>query len=270
MKRTVLCLLLGAGLSGGAMAGTNGVVVSARVYAHAESFEWKESLQGQHLLTEKGPLFGVGGDVDLALGKKWLLELGGDVFFGQVDYNGAVEQIDGSLTPLNTTTVYAGVDGAAKLALRVPLSPTVTLKPAAGIGVRAWSRSLDSSVTSQNIGPNGYDEYWLTTHGILGATVEIATGPASKIFVEADLRLPLATWQSIDLSNVGGPGSVDLQPKGKVTVHAEAGWQYKKFFAAGFFETMKFSQSGLDPKYQAYFQPDSDARIIGAKAGVAF
>ena len=253
-----------------AVAGTNSVIASARVYPHVEYFEWKESLNGAKFLKETGPLFGVGGDMDIRLGKKFLLEVGGDSFLGQVNYDGAIQQLDGTLTPDHSTTVYAGAEGSLKLARPFALSPGVTLKPAAGFGARGWVRTLDTSFDSNYIGQYGYQEYWLATHGILGATVEFALSHANSVFVGADLRLPIATRQTVDFGNAGGPSNVKLQPKANPTVFAEAGVRHKTVFVSIFFETLDFSESNLDPTYQSFLQPTSVAKIIGGKLGVAF
>jgi hypothetical protein len=251
-------------------AGTNGAVVSSRVYVHAEYFEWKESLQGSQFVKESGPVFGIGGQAELSMGKNLLFVPAGEFFTGQADYNGEIEQIDGTFVPAKSTTVYYGLDGSLKIAAPIAIAENVTLKPAAGLGFRAWERVLDSSYDSRYIGQYGYIEDWFTAHGILGVSIEDAISPVTKIYASADVRLPIWTLQNIDMSNVGGPSSIELNPKARATISAEAGMIRKKFLVAAFWETLDFGQSDYDSTYGAFLQPASRAEIIGIKTGISF
>lgn len=253
-----------------APAPTNKVLASARVYAHLEAFEWKEFLQDEELLKETGPLFGIGGEMELRLNKRLLLGLNGEFFTGEVDYDGVIQELDGTLTPAQSTTTYVGFEGGAKLGAPLAVGPQVVLKPWAGLGLRTWERTLDSSFDSRYIGDHGYIEDWFTSHGLLGATVEITVSPKAMIFATAELRLPVWTAQNIDLSNVGGPDDVELEPKARPSLFAEAGVRYKKLFISAFVETQDFDESDFDDKYGEFLQPESEARIAGARAGLWF
>jgi len=249
---------------------SNKVLVSARVYPHVEYFEWTETLGGRQFVKETGPLYGIGGEMELRLGKSLLLVLGADFFAGEVDYDGAIQELDGSLTPSKSTTTYVGIEGGIKLAAPLPVGKDFMIKPAAGIGLRTWERTLDTSFDSRYIGAHGYIEDWFTSHGILGLTVEYAASPATKLYVSGELRLPIWTTESIDLSNVRGPDDVEVEPKAQPSYSGEAGVRYKKFFAAAFVETLDFNQSDYDSKYGQFLQPKSEATITGGKIGLWF
>lgn len=249
---------------------TNKVVASARVFAHLEAFEWTETLQGREFVKETGPLYGLGGEMELRLGRRLLLGLSGDFFAGEVDYDGAIQQLDGTFTPAESTTTYVGMNGAVRIAAPYVIAERVTLKPAAGLGLRAWERTLDTGFDSRYIGDYGYIEDWFAAHALFGATLEFTVSPVTTLFLAGEVRLPLWTAENIDLSNVGGPDDVELEPKAQPTVFVEAGVRHKKLFASAFVESLDFDESDYDSNYGQYLQPKSEATIAGGRVGLWF
>jgi len=244
-------------------------MIKAHVYAHVESFEWKETLNGEQFMKETGPLYGLGADVAVRLSRRFAVEGNLDFFYGDVDYDGAIQSEDGSSTPYKTSTEYAGGQIELDLAFKQNLNKYCYLKPYAGLGLRAWQRNLDTKFAS-SMGQYGYTENWLTTYGILGLGGGVTLSAKTELFAKAQVKLPIYNRQEIDFSNLGGPSDITLEPGRRTSYSAEAGVTVHWFFASVFYETLKFSQSAPDTETGNFFQPDSEETIVGVKAGYAF
>ncbi len=241
-----------------------------RLYGFAQQFEWKESFDGKEFLKESGPLFGVGGELGLRLAAPLWLQGRGEVFFGDVDYDGAIMTSRGELIPYKSTTQYAGIKGEGHMAFRFPLSRDLYVKPYVGLGLRVWRRTLDTAISDTYIGEWGYVEDWMTMYGILGCGGGIALGRNEELFGRVEGRLPISNSMTADLTNVGGPSDVELKPGRRASIYLEGGFNATPITLSLFIETLTFSESPLDNKYQAAFQPESNSTMIGAKFGLAF
>lgn len=274
MKNSMSSLLVAAGamvlVSAGAVLGAAQQNSSTfRIFPYYENFEWKESYKGHQLLKESGPIYGIGFDANVPLGNTLALQFGGSGFGGEVDYDGGIQNTDGTTTPYKSQTSYVGAEGNLQLGVKIPLGTSATLKPAGGLGFRAWERELDKSSFAGMPGQYGYTEDWFALHLIGGGTLEMSLGGSASSYIEADARLPIWTVQLIDLSNIGGPSSVDLNPKAQVTYHVEGGIRVGVFFAAVFHENLDFKASDTDSSGN-FFQPVSKATMNGIKAGFSF
>lgn len=252
----------------GADAGTN-FFRSARAWAGGQSFVWKEYMDGDQLLKESGALFHIGGEAQFNLPRNFVLIGQAGFFGGDVDYDGAIQNEDGTLTPTESDTTYEGGELAAKIAHPFALGRATTLTPFAGFGLRAWERTLDASFDDRYIGDHGYIEDWFDFRGILGATIETSLGAKWNGFVTVEIRLPLVTEEVVDLENVGGDDDIDLEPEAKVTGFIEVGASRGMFFASIFAENQNFGESDLDDS-GSFLQPESKSTIVGGRAGVTF
>jgi hypothetical protein len=239
-----------------------------RVYGLAEYFDWRESFQGQDVVKETGPLFGLGGDLGVRIVKSVWIELNGEIFLGNVDYDGTLQ--DG--TPFKSTTSYVGGKESIDVAWKIPAAKNVYIKPYAGIGGREWRRDLDKSLSESQVGPHGYTETWATVYGLVGVGAGVQLRPRWEVFGNFAVKIPVYNQQNVDLSENGGPSDVELEPGKKASIVAEAGLNYRLLSASLFVETLKFSQSAkvaVDSELSMY-QPDSSATIVGAKLGIHF
>lgn len=235
-----------------------------RLFLSVEHFQWKEYVDGDEILEESGPIFGLGGEITTHLSKT--LELGGRgrVFFGQVDYDGAIFAPDGSSTPYESDSLYGGLEVEGDLGRPFPTKSGIIWKPFFGLGLRYWQRTLDTSVSDDDIGDYGYEEDWTSIFAVFGVEIR-----RHDFFGRLALRAPLNNQETVDLSEQGGP-EIELEPGEEVSFSGEFGMNFKRYFAALYFETLEFSESDLDDDTELFYQPESKARIIGIRGGMNF
>lgn len=270
MKKHLLLILIAVQfLSVAAQADTN-KSFNVRFFGYAKQFQWTEYLYGSRLLKESGLLYGLGGDVAAQLSAPLWIEFRGEVFFGDVDYDGALQTLDGQLIPYESDTAYAGIKVEVLTSLRHLVTADFNLKPYAGLGLLAWRRTLDTRATDRSIGRWGYIEDWYTAYVIIGLGAGVAISPNGILFAQIEGRYPIKNSMKADFKNVGGPPDVKLKPGKRASIYAEAGVNVTPFMVAAFYETLDFSESDIDRKYNIAFQPESKAAMFGLKLGVSF
>ena len=268
--KSAMCVAAVLLLGGGSAWAQQAEPLSFRFYGLAEQYEWKETLEGRQVVKESGPVFGVGGELDLSFAPLSFEGIG-EFTAGDLDYDGELVLEDGSTVPAESTTAYTSVKLEARLAAALNPAAPAAFKVYGGIGMRGWQRSLDTSLSDDELGRFGYEEMWGSVYGIAGCAVEADAGNGSKWFGRVEARLPVDDSLEVDMSNVGGPDSVDLEPKGNTTIYGEAGLKSGWLFLAAFAETLDFDQSEMvDAGNVLVFQPESKATIIGGKLGVWF
>lgn len=238
--------------------------VTFSIYGKVENFEWKEyGDSDEELLKESGPLFSLGGSLDFAIQPDLHLEGLGELFFGSVDYDGQTQ----TGVPATTTTDYAGLRAEGRGVFDVPAGRDAKVKPFAGAGGRAWLRKINDSDVGK-----GYEESWITIYGFVGLGGEAVVGPKSRLFGSLAVRLPIFNQVIIDWSNIGGPSDITVNPGEEPSFTLEGGLKYDLFTASVFYETFNFSKSDADDIGSGLqvWQPKSEARIIGLKAGLVF
>lgn len=234
------------------------------LYFIAESFTWKEFLDGSRLLKESGPLYGLaftakgGGDIS----KPLTFRFKGEGFLGTVDYDGQTQ----AGTPVTTDTDYIGfkteLDGGWKFFVGENGS---SFEPFIGLGGRWWKRDIQS--TSSAI---GVEENWSSYYGRLGIRGENVNSKNLNLFLELAAILPFKNENEVDLSTFG-LGQVTVEPGNETSFCAEVGIKFRKLRVSVFYESLRFSES--DPEHEGPFliiQPESKADIYGANMGVAF
>ena len=243
---------------------------NVRLYGLVEHFEWEETFNGEKFVEESGPLFGLGGELDFQATDRIWLEGRGEIFGGDVDYDGFIQTFDGDLVPYESDTTYFGAKFEGDAAYKMPLSDDFYVKPYAGLGVRAWERTLDTGTSDEFIGDYGYVEDWVTIYAIAGLGGGLSLNKDTELFGKIEIHIPIDNTIHDDLSNLGGPSDIELEPGKENSMYADAGINIKMFTASVFVETLKFSQSPLDDKYHAVLQPDSESTMVGVKAGLVF
>ncbi len=232
------------------------------VHLTLEHFRWNEYTEGTELLEERGPLFGIGISAVKPLNPKLDFEGRGRLFFGTVDYDGAVFAADGSSIPYKSDTLYRGIELEGDLATTIPTSSGLDLRPFAGLGLRYWLRSLDTKSDGKT-GEFGYDEYWATFQVIAGLEARI-----SSFYARGSIRAPFYNHESVDFGS--GSSDVNLEPGKRVSLAGELGYQVSRYTIALYAESLEFSKSDFDDKTGMFFQPESKARIYGLRAGLNF
>lgn len=238
-----------------------------RVYGIAERFRWEESVDGQRVVKENGPLFGIGADLSIPLTTPFTLLARGNMLLGEVDYNGGIQYEDGTSEPFDSRTTYSALQGDVALGYTIRSSARTRLTPFAGIGLRLWDRKLDTRFGDDHIGPHGYEEFWVTAYGALGLTGNLAIDDRHSCFVATALHVPIVNAVYSDLSDYGNSDDVELDPGRRLGWRVETGFTASHVTCSLFGEVDRFGQS---PESGGFFQPKSTGHTIGIQVGGAF
>lgn len=239
------------------------------VYGFIENYTWEEEIQGQRLLKEEGPRFGVGGRFAVPASGAFWLSGRGELYAGEVDYDGALQDGYGNLTPYSSKTSYVGVRGTALATTPIQGSdPSIVLWPQIGLGLQSWVRSLDTEF-GDDVGPYGYEETWSSLHAVLGGQLTLTQASGLQLFGTFQLRLPVWNKEVADLSENGGPDDIELEPDEQISFYADAGINNGRLTLSIYGETLEYDASPLDDSGM-FLQPDSSAEVIGGKVGVVF
>ena len=259
-----------------AFAGNYGGVEEWYLYPSLQYFSWEEFNNGRHLLTEEGPLFGIGGGARFDLYRKRLmLKVQGELFGGDVHYRGQTQLNPNpalSERPVKTSVVYFGTKLETDLGWRMPLADG-SVEPFAGLGYRWWLRSLDNSTfvdaTGNVVPAGGYTELWQTLYTRLGMRGSYAVSREMTFFAEAGGKYPFLNRNSADFP---GAGNVTVEPDPRWSMFAEVGARYGKIRTALFYEGFRFGQSQPVPisGTAALLQPKTDSDIFGVSVGWCF
>ncbi|HTP64299.1 MAG TPA: hypothetical protein VMJ66_02830 [Geobacteraceae bacterium] len=262
-----------------AFAGQNGLVEEWTVlFPSFQYFTWEEYLPGgSRALKEEGLVVGTGGTARLNLyDRKLMLKLKGEIFGGDVDYNGHTQNNPSnsarSFRPVNTDVVYFGVKAESDLGWRVPVN-AFSIEPFAGLGYRWWLRDLQSSMTLDANGNPllvaGSTEYWMSFYGRFGARGTWAVADDVTLFAEGGAKY---TFYNENRADVPG-GSVTVRPGNEWAAFGEIGVTYKRFRPSVYYEGFRYSRSSvvLIPFTTAgVYQPRSDSDIVGVNFSWVF
>jgi len=239
-----------------------------RIYGIVENYDWTEELGGARLVKEDGPLYGAGGELALRMTQALWLRGRSEIVAGELDYDGYLMSED-ELRPYRSDTEHVGMRLEGELGWRLPLGAGNILAPFGGLGVRAWERTLDTELGDRYIGRYGYTENWSTLYAIAGLELVVPLNNRAELYALCAAHIPLANELTVDLENVDGPDDVELEPGKETTYRADFGLNLHPVTISLYYETLGFSRSGLD-KSGEYFQPDSEAEMIGAQIGLVF
>lgn len=266
-KKGVLCFscmilipFLGFGIAPSAVLAAD----EAAVYGLIESFVWREfDDAGARLLKESGPLFGVGISFRHMDEGTLTVKLRGEIFGGQVDYDGQACDIWGNCFPLQSNTNYFGFKGEGDLGQKLMVTENSSLEPFAGVGLRRWVRDILSTSAA-----SGATEIWTSLYFRLGLRGDHDFPKDTKGFIEASVKLPIYNVNAAD-------NNISLRPGKKASLYAEAGMKADRVKISAFYEGMRFSKSNVvttvSPPYIIdHWQPKSKADIYGITVGVAF
>jgi len=242
----------------------NEVTTEFAFSAMVNDFTWEEKLPDGATLEESGLLFGIHlqGNVDLP--QAWESFLYGEFYFGTVDYDGFLINLDGSIEPYRSETSYAGMSGAWDFGYDLHPADAWGILPFAGLGTHYWIRALDDEEGY------GYDEYWLTMYGRAGLRVHWHQAAGTEFYALGAVLLPFYNYEwAVDVPLAPGNEDVELEPQEEVGFQLEAGMNRGRLHVSVFYEAMEFGQSDLDDS-GSFFQPESTRDVAGIRAGIRF
>lgn len=278
MKKAKLMAVLMLFFASPAFAGQSGLVEEWSIlFPSFQYFTWEEfKPTSPRILKEEGLLVGAGGTARLDLyDKKLMLKLKGELFGGNVHYNGHTQPDKNSLIserPVKTDVIYFGTKAESDLGWRSPIGP-VAIEPFAGLGYRWWLRSLQSSSALDGNGNllavGGGTEYWMTFYSRLGARAAWSFTKDITLFAEGGGKYPFYNENKADLP---GSGSVSIKPGREWSAFGEIGVTYKRFRPTIYYEGFRFSKSNVVPigNNTGVFQPKSDSDIFGINLNWVF
>ncbi len=228
--------------------------------------EWREQYSEQATgnpasLKEQGPLFGIGMNVPVdllpaptALGTL-MLRSSGELFGGQVRYDGHLQHPSGTLTPYQTDVVYLGLQGATDIGWRFPIK-SVSIEPFVGLGARWWLRDLQGS--------GGYTEYWLSISSRLGGRLSWPLADGLTLATAGGVMLPFYTTNTAD--------GTTLKPDGQWSGFGELSLAHGQWQHQLFYEGLRYEKSPtvrVSPTL-GILQPPSQSDIFGYRLGYRF
>ncbi len=245
------------------------------LYPYVQYFHWTETSGGRKLLTESGPIYGIGTAVGLNLLQTdnsgfLLLRTKGELFGGVVDYDGQTQPP--SSLPVKTDVTYFGGKGELNLGWSYPAGRFL-LQPFAGLGYRLWLRDLHDSSTRDGSGQavqvQGYTETWESAYTRLGLSLTHTFDNGVRMFWEGGASFPFYNSNSLDLT---GDGTVTVRPEGRWSAFGEFGVRTARIRTALYYQGYRTDQSPavrVSPSV-SILQPRSTEDVVGVSVGYCF
>jgi hypothetical protein len=234
-----------------------------QVLGGLEQYEWVEFVDdGSELLTEDGVIWQLGGRVGVHYPGGPSIRGRGELFFGDVDYDGETQ--DG--IPVTTDTTYAGALVEADVLLPLMRRDAGSVGVYGGGGCRLWRRSLGDSYDPVAY---GYDEDWSVYYLLAGLRGELKLQEA-VLSGEARLRMPFETEADYGSFAEGG-GSLSVSPGKELAWELEGGVRWRRFQLELFYRAWEFSKSNVVEVFRGIFvwQPESESTMVGIR-GILF
>jgi hypothetical protein len=248
--RVLVCTLLLALVAGRAQA-------QLAVSGGLEYMHWAEDTQPISV-RERGVLATVGLAFTQNREKGFLFAYRGKLYFGDVDYDGAL--LFAPSVPVTGTTRYTGVANEAQLRYRVGYG----LDFLAAGGVDVWEREL--SATQK-------EDY---TIAFVRLGVESNSKRNGWLF-GAGIKYPVWTRENAHFDDLGYDQNPYLKPGKSVSVFGQVGYRFRDHWALiGYLDSFRFSQSNLVSVTRngvpagAFYQPASDLYVVGLKLEYSF
>jgi hypothetical protein len=279
MKRVKLMTVLMLFLASPSFAGQSGLLEEWSIlFPSFQYFAWEEfKSTGPRILKEEGLLVGAGGGARLDLyDKKLMLKLKGELFGGNVHYNGHTQHDSQNTAqnerPVKTEVIYFGAKVESDLGWRSTIG-AVAIEPFAGLGYRWWLRSLQETTAldaNGNLFPVGAaTEYWMSFYSRLGARAAWRFTKDFTLFAEGGGKYPFYNENRADFPGTDG---VTVKPGSEWSAFGEIGVTYKRFRPTVYYEGFRFSQSHVVPVSinTVVLQPKSDSDIFGINLNWVF
>ena len=218
-----------------------------------ESFEWVEpSLE----LTENGTRYSIGINSGTLMNRSrgLLHEFSATAYEGTIDYDGGLQNGE----KLKSDTVYSGLKGEAKLALR---GGSFDIEGA--LGLEKWTRKIKDGISESDSKGIGYTETYTQPFAKLGIGFFHQTG-TGKGRLEVGYKRPFSVKEEVK--------DLTLKPKGTDSVYIQYRYQSgRRWGVMVYSEKTHFKESDFvrvgNWKYE---QPDSKSEALGAKISYRF
>lgn len=247
----------------------------------ATDWRWEESFDDRRMVLESGLVPTLRGRMHREVGS-WRAVLDLETVYGDIAYEGALQNLGGGLRSYDSRTHYFAGSGEGGVAYRLRPPAKVVLVPSLHLGYHRWIRTIDSDRFNAP-GSYGYLETWqhVAVQPRLGA--EFALAGRDRILLEAGLRLPIWTLETIaGLAGTSGP--VDLEPRtgsaframlqvrlGRILIETE--WLSLPFHSSPAVSVpmrVRTPDGTIQTVDSDLYQPDSDLRRIDLRAGSWF
>lgn len=249
------------------------------LYPYIQYFHWEEESAGRKLLTESGPIYGIGTAVGLNLlqtdtSGSLFMKAKGELFGGVIDYDGET-QAPSSL-PVKTDVTYLGGKGEVNLGWSFPAG-RFAIQPFSGIGYRIWLRDLHDSTTRDRNGNTvqvgGYTEAWESAYTKFGLTLTRTFDGGMQMFWEGGASFPFYNTNNVDIVENGiVTRTATIKPEGRWSAFGEFGVRTGKVRTAIFYQGYRTDQSPAVRISQsvAILQPRSTEDVVGVSVGYCF
>jgi hypothetical protein len=230
------------------------------VFAGVEYFNWQEDTTPS--VQETGPLL-VGGLIWIQDKEQGLLfGYRGEIYFGQVNYNGA----DQSGAPVTTNVDYFGLLNEGQLRYRFPLRGGEHLDAVLAAGADLWRRQFPSYSQTED---------WGVIYARLG--VELGPRPAKPGWLAAvGLKYPVYTYENAHLTDIGFDQNPTLTPGKDWSAYASIGYRINAHWSvAGYYDSYRFQQSASVQATSngipySIYQPKSSMDVLGVQVLYSF
>ena len=221
-----------------------------------ESFRWRESTTPS--VRESGPRFGIGGGWLPAKDAGWLLGWKGKLYWGSVDYDGALLF---SNTPAQGTTRYAGAVNEFLVVYR-PADPRFDF--VGSLGLDGWERRLSA---------NQREDYTVV-FARLGA--EYSARATQGWFGGGGIKKPLFTREDAHLRDIGFDQNPILRPGKDPSLYAQFGYRFSPSWSVlAYYDSYRFGRSKAEPVTSGganfvVFQPETRMDVLGVRLAYTF
>lgn len=230
-----------------------------------QDYTWAEYGEKGRVLEETGNLFGVFCAYESRKSRiGW--RMGGNLFFGQVDYDGQTW----TDIPVKTDVLYVGSKLSADLVPGMRLASGVWVMAFAGLGGEFWLRDLDDTKTPDNEAVNGAREWWGSVYGRMGIGAEYKITEDVMVFSEAGLKVPVYTRNEAEFFLDNSP-SVKLEPEMDVSGFGALGCRWKQWGARVTWDSLRFDPSDVvSAGNYSLYQPESKADVYSVEVFWSF
>ena len=229
-------------------------------------FYWGEYNDYSYQIVEEyGNLYGGGLHAKIKFSNSFDLYINLDACFsyGIVNYNGFLQNPDGTSEPYKSETVYEWFESTLNFGYDFYISNYFRMSPEFGFQFESWDRDID------NGGQYGYNEIYDMFVLDFGGTFAVLFSSKAKIFLKILGKYPLLIEESLNLASrgQGGPPDINLEPEPNIGINIELGANIYGAFFSVYMDYLIFSKSLFD---QGFHQPESDRSIVGLKFGYTF
>ncbi len=241
------------------------------IYFQSGLFMWNEMLEGDKVVEEKGPIFGIGGRAEWNL-QPLVLRVKGNIFGGRVSYDGQTTGSAASV-PISSDTEYLGFTVDGSVGWNFHVSDTSDVEIFGGPAIKSWNRVIQEGESSRGTVAKS-EENWITLYAPVGIGVNHKISDTFVIFASAGMHIPIYNENEADLRDLYGV-KVKVHPGLRISGFAEAGLRWKMLRAALYYEGLRFDESPTERRSinggtLSVRQPESTYDLFGLSLGVAF